>query len=94
MKGKLKGIRLNVGEAGGALDGDGEHGIAEIAADDAGTSGMEGLGDVAGSAADIESLDAGRYGGELEHAALPIAVEAKALEIIDEVVTARDTVEQ
>lgn len=91
-KGQIEGIRLEVGDAGLALTSDTQHARTEIRSDDLRTRGGERFGEVAGAAANIESAVAGLDGGELEQAAFPIAVQAKALKVVDQIVTARDAV--
>ena len=50
----------------------------------------EGEGDVAGAAAQIEGAGAGRSGGEAADAAFPAAVQAEALEVVEQIVAPRN----
>ena len=77
-----------------ALRGHLEHLRAEIEAGGFRAAAGEGLGDVAGAAAEVQSLLAGADGGQFHDAPLPAPVEAEALEIVDQVVTAGDAREQ
>ncbi len=63
-----------------------EHREAKIDRDGGGAGFLEALGDVAGSGADIEGEGVGLWGGLLDELIFPIAVQAQALDIVDEVV--------
>jgi len=54
----------------------------------------EGEGDVAGAAAQIESAGTGRRGSEGGDAAFPAAVQAEALEVVEQIVAPRDGSEE
>ena len=67
-----------------------EHGPAEIKAGDFRATPGEGQGDVAGAATDIERALAGADGGQFDDPALPMPVQAKALQVVEQIVTPRD----
>ena len=67
-----------------------EHFWAEVESGGFRAAPGEGEGDVAGAAAQIEGAGAGGGGGEGGHAAFPAAVQAEALEVVEQIVAPRD----
>src|SRR5688500_2697891 len=92
--GKWQLLRITANEErcgrGGPGSGDAQHGETEIEADHcrAGVSQCE--GDVAGAAAHIERAHSRSDAGKAHEFALPETMEAKTLEIVDEIVARRD----
>jgi hypothetical protein len=96
-KGELLGIAVKefqvLGRKFGSLEaglGDFEHFFAEIQADGLCAALGEGEGDVAGAATEVESAVAGLDLGEVDDAAFPKTMKAEALQVVQQVVTARD----
>src|SRR6185437_2413622 len=77
-------------EAISLLFGDFEHGRAEVEADDVHALPRQGEGDVAGAAAKVEGALAGARSSEAEQTAFPGAMQAEALDIVNQVITAGD----
>src|SRR5262245_57170244 len=73
-----------------ALAGDIQHRFAEIETHDVGSASCEREGDIPGATTKIECLFAGLRGSESDEPAFPQSMQAKALQVVDQVVTWRD----
>ena len=91
---EFEGVGLEVGNGWLASVGDGQHGVAEIAADGARPRPAERFGKVAGAATDIKGGFAIVDGSQIQHATLPKAMQAEALKVIDQIVTRGDAVKE
>jgi hypothetical protein len=73
---------------------DGQHGAAEIAADGVRPCPVERFGEVAGAATDVKRPFALEDSGQTQHAALPKAMQAEALKVIDQIIARGNAVEE
>ncbi|MFM1941882.1 MAG: hypothetical protein RI897_864 [Verrucomicrobiota bacterium] len=93
-EGEFQGISGNPGDGfgwgWGSVLGVAQHGEAEVDGDGGGAGFLEAQGDIAGSGADIERELMGLGCGLLDELVFPVAVEAEALDIVDEVVSFGD----
>ena len=81
-------------DAGGSPLRHFQHPLAEVQAGHARAAPGQRQGEVAGAAAKVQRALAGLRPGQLDHAAFPMPVQAKALEVIDQVITRRDAGEE
>ena len=73
-----------------AVVGDGKHVFGEIEAGGFGAAAGEREGHIAGATTEVEGAQTGLGMGEPEQAAFPEAMEAEALQVVDEVVASGD----
>ena len=74
--------------------GDGQHRATEITADGARPCAVERFGEVAGAATNVERGFALADSGQNQHAALPKAMQAEALKVIDQIIARSNAVEE
>lgn len=97
-EGEFQGVSGDPGDglgwAGGSLLGVVQHGEAKVDGDGGGAGFLEAQGDIAGSGTDIEGEVLGLRCGLLDELVFPVAVEAEALDVVDEVVSFGDGSEE